>query len=176
MGVVEIRAGRREDADAVAALHTSSWRTAYAGILPDDELGESLFTNRLELWRGRLSAASAAALLVAESDAQLLGFAYLTPQSDGRVLLDNLHVRPTRKRNGTGTQLFRHALGWSAAEYPDRSLYLEVLKANAPAIAFYERQGGVLTADRVVRWPQGFSLPELEYTWAPAAIRAVLQS
>ncbi|GAB2906801.1 GNAT family N-acetyltransferase [Streptomyces mayteni] len=165
---MRIRPGTRHDADRIAVLHADSWRAAYAGILPDDYLNGPLLDDRLAVWRKRLTDdPSAAGLLVAEDEnaGELTGFAYLVPSTDGRVLLDNLHAHPGHVRTGIGRRLLRRALDWAAAEHPGRPLYLEVLRANAPAIAFYERQGGRRTDARTARFDQGFELPVFEYTW-----------
>jgi hypothetical protein len=34
-----IRVATAADADAIAALHAESWRSAYRGLIPDDDLG-----------------------------------------------------------------------------------------------------------------------------------------
>ncbi|WP_199546974.1 GNAT family N-acetyltransferase [Streptomyces sp. N35] len=163
---MEIRWGRRDDAAEIAALHTESWRTAYAGIMPADFLDGALLEDRLELWLGRLAAPpSGAALFVAATAAGIDGFAYVMPGPDGRVLLDNLHARPGRTGSGIGRRLLTRALAWAADEHPGRTVYLEVLRDNTRAIAFYERHGAVRTDERVCRFEQGFELPELEYSW-----------
>ncbi|MFB7715956.1 GNAT family N-acetyltransferase [Nocardia sp. NPDC056100] len=175
-----ITPGTLADAEAVATLHTESWRTAYADIMPADYLNGPLYEERLALWQHRLTTLTPGAALFVATDAAtladtatstdaatLIGFVYLTPQPDGRILLDNLHVHPTLKRTGTGTRLLTHAQTWVTTEHPGRTLYLEVLEANTPAIAFYERHGGKRTDRRPAHFPQGFTLTELEYTWLP---------
>lgn len=170
---MRIRPGAASDVEAVARLHTDSWRTAYAGIMSDEYLNGPLYEERLALWHANLATPSpGAALFLAEDDTALLGFVYLAPQPDGRVLLDNLHVRPTDKRRGTGTHLLRHAMHWTRTEHPGHPMFLEVLEANTPAISFYERHGGTCTHKRLVDWPQGFSLPEREYAWSPTDLLA----
>ncbi|MEV0292766.1 GNAT family N-acetyltransferase [Nocardia sp. NPDC050710] len=165
---VTVRAGARGDATRIAALHTASWRSAYAGIMPDSFLNGPLSADRLALWQQRLADnPSAAGLFVAECGPELVGFVYLIPRPDGRILLDNLHALPGRTRSGVGTLLFRRALRWAATEYPGCAVYLEVLQENKPAIAFYERHGGRRTDARLGRFEQGFELPEFEYTWTP---------
>ena len=39
------------DADAIAALHAASWRSAYRGIFKDSTLGPSLDGERRTHWR-----------------------------------------------------------------------------------------------------------------------------
>ncbi|MBV1941752.1 GNAT family N-acetyltransferase [Streptomyces sp. BV286] len=168
---MEIRAGVRGDVEQIAALHTESWRTAYAGIMPSSFLDGPLFEDRLALWHGRiLDPQSAAGLFVAVDGGELAGFVYLVPRPDGRVLLDNLHARPGRTGSGIGGRLLRRALAWAAAEHSGRDVYLEVLRANTRAVAFYERHGALRTDERMCRFEQGFDLPELEYTWAAGSV------
>ncbi len=168
---VTVRPGGPADAAAVAALHAQSWRTAYAGIVPDEALGEGLLDERRELWEIRLDAdygepANTPHLLIAEDpDGEVVGFGYLVPQPDGRILLDNLHVRPGLTGAGTGTALLRAARTHVAATHPGAPLYLEVLRENRRAVAFYERAGAERTAERQAEFPGGFALPEYEYSW-----------
>ena len=163
---MEIRTGVRGDAGGIAALHAESWRTAYAGIMPDAFLSGPLDDERLAVWRGRLDEPPhGAGLFVAVDGVDLLGFAYLIPRPDGRLLLDNLHARPGRTGGGIGGGLLRHARAWAAAVHPGRTVYLEVLRANTRAVSFYERHGAVRTDERTCVFDQGFELPELEYSF-----------
>ncbi|MFJ9519598.1 GNAT family N-acetyltransferase [Kitasatospora sp. NPDC101801] len=162
----EIRPGTAADAPAVAALHSASWLSAYTGLVPAEALGDGLAEERRELWELRLGVdygepANTPLLLLAERAGELDGFAYLVPQPDGRVLLDNLHVRPGLTGGGIGARL----LAVGRAHVPDRTLYLEVLQANTRAIAFYQRAGGVRTGDRIGWFPGGHRLPEYEYSF-----------
>ena len=172
-----IRAGGPGDAEAVAALHAESWRTTYTGIVPEQALGDGLAAERLDLWTLRLTVdygepANTPALLIADSaEGEAIGFAYLVPQPDGRILLDNLHVRPGGTGRGTGRLLMSAALAHTARQHPGADFYLEVLRDNTRAVAFYERAGGVRTAEQEGFFPGGFVLPEYEYTW-PAAVVA----
>ncbi|GAA4854930.1 GNAT family N-acetyltransferase [Kitasatospora terrestris] len=166
---IVVRTGGPADAAAVATLHADSWRTAYEGIVPAEALGDGLAGERLAIWEIRLTAdygppADTPVLLIAEEpDGTPVGFAYLVPEPDGRVLLDNLHVRPGRTGGGIGALLLRAALDRTAAA--GRPLRLEVLRDNVRAVAFYEREGGVRTDERVAAFPGGHLLPEYEYLW-----------
>ncbi|MCM2576828.1 GNAT family N-acetyltransferase [Streptomyces meridianus] len=168
---MQIRAGAQDDMEQIAALHTDSWRTAYPGIMPQSFLDGPVFEDRLALWRGRLTEPRpAAGLFVAEDGGSINGFVYLTPRSDGRLLLDNLHARPGRTGSGIGGRLLQHGLAWAAFEHPGRDVYLEVLRANVRAVAFYERHGAVLTDERVCHFEQGFEIPEFEFTWTADSV------
>lgn len=174
---MQIRFGTRDDAERIAALQTESWLTAYTGIMPDGYLNGPLLDERRALWTARLGTAApepdrAPCLLIVGDDTTLLGFAYLTPGTDGRLLLDNLHVQPGLKRSGIGRRLMRHAFAWAAAQHPGKAVYLEVLRDNTPAIAFYRSLGGHLTKEFVEHFPAGFALPVVEYTWTPDTVSA----
>ncbi|MGW4892609.1 N-acetyltransferase family protein [Kitasatospora sp. NPDC004240] len=171
---IVIRRGTARDTEAVADLHAVSWRTAYAGIVPEQALGDGLVEERRELWGLRLDAdygepANTPELLIAEAPGAEadgpVGFAYLVPQQDGRVLLDNLHVRPGRTGGGVGRALLAEARAHVARRHPGADLYLEVLRDNTRAVAFYEREGGRRTDEREGVFPGGHTLPEYEYTW-----------
>ncbi|MCC9307623.1 GNAT family N-acetyltransferase [Kitasatospora sp. RB6PN24] len=169
---VTIRPGTAADALAVADLHTESRRTAYAGIVPAEALGADLAGSRRELWEIRLTADYGPAentphLLIAEraGTADVLGFGYLVPQPDGRVLLDSLHVRPGLTGGGIGTALLAAARSWTAEQHPGAPLYLEVLRDNRRAVAFYEKAGGRRSKEGSAPFPGGGELPEYEYTW-----------
>lgn len=167
---VEITAAVAADADAVAELHTASWRRAYATLFPAQYLNGPLLAERQQVWRARLAdPVPGAALFLAVETGVLLGFVYLEPQPDGRILLDNLHARPDYTGRGLGSRLLHHALSWATTAHPGQDVYLEVLQGNTRAVAFYERHGGCRTASRVCRFDQGFELPEFEYTWRATA-------
>ncbi|MGW6495628.1 N-acetyltransferase family protein [Nonomuraea angiospora] len=176
---MQLRTGAPRDADLVAALHTESWQTAYAGIMPASFLDGPLLEDRKALWAARLASSepttveNASHLLLAEQDDALLGFTYLIAQPGGRILLDNLHVRPARKRSGIGRLLMSRAFGWAADHHPGKAIYLEVLKDNAPAVAFYERCGGSAARDFWEHLPGGFELPVIEYAWTPESVKAL---
>lgn len=169
---VSIREGGAADAAAVARLHAESWRTAYAGIVPAAALGDGLAEQRGELWELRLTvdygepAATPGLLLAERADGDLVGFGYLVPEPDGRVLLDNLHVRPGLTGAGIGAMLLGAARAWTARTHPGAPLYLEVLRDNRRAVAFYERCGGERTREGWTDFPGAGELPEYEYTWA----------
>ncbi|MEV0228154.1 GNAT family N-acetyltransferase [Nonomuraea sp. NPDC050786] len=173
---VHIRPGTRTDAEPIAELHTRSWLTAYAGIMPAGYLNGPLLDERKLMWSTRLATVAAEpdharCLLVAVDGDALLGFAYLVAGNDGRILLDNLHVQPERKQSGIGRQLVYHSFGWASEHHPGKTVYLEVLRDNVAAITFYRRLDGRPTKEFMERFPAGFELPVVEYTWDPDIVR-----
>ncbi|MFI6603428.1 GNAT family N-acetyltransferase [Nonomuraea sp. NPDC050536] len=143
--------------------------------MPVTYLNGSLLAERKTMWATRLTPESAAGtgsyLVVVVEDAILHGVAYRSCSLTAGSCRTTLHVLPARKRSGIGRQLMRHAFTWAATHHPGKAVYLEVLRDNAPAVAFYERNGGRLTREFMERFPAGFELPVVEYAWAPDAIR-----
>ena len=145
-GNISIRCGSPDDADAIAALHAESWRSAYRGLVPEDELGETLDGERRGFWRTRFAAPDPGRRVVflATSGDVLVGFACLLADADPEhgPLLDNLHVKPGWRGHGVGARLLHESRAWARAIAPGQPMHLWVLEGNMPARRFYERQGG----------------------------------
>ncbi|MEO6277629.1 GNAT family N-acetyltransferase [Roseateles sp.] len=169
MSLVALRAMRTEDADAVAALHATSWRSAYRGMLPDDFLDNHVVADRQAVWRERLlGPATAPAFGVVAEDAagRMIGFAYVQPHHDPvwGTLVDNLHVHPDHKGGGLGRRLLQAVATRLGPEHT-QPVFLWVLDANEPAKRFYARMGAEF-AERGVAPPfGGVSLPEWRCVW-----------
>jgi len=135
-----IRPATVADADAIAALHAASWRSAYRGIFKDDMLGPSLDGERRDHWRARLAGmASDDAVLIADGQ----GFIAVWAKGDAGfgAYIDNLHVHPERRSGGLGRRLLGEAMR-RVAERGETGAYLWVFDDNVRAIDFYRRLGG----------------------------------
>jgi GNAT superfamily N-acetyltransferase len=145
--MVTIRLGTPDDGDAIAALHAESWRSAYRGLVPDDDLGEALDGERRQFWRTRLAAPDPdrRVVFLAVADEVIAGFACVLADADAEhgPLLDNLHVKPGWRSRGIGARLLHEARAWSRLIAPARPMHLWVLEGNTPARRFYRNQGGV---------------------------------
>jgi GNAT superfamily N-acetyltransferase len=118
---------------------------AYERLTPEvtgtpDRLREHLFGDR-----------PYAEALVAELAGRALGFAlffhnYSTFKTGPGIYLEDLFVEPEHRRRGVGTALFAH-VARLAVERGCARLEWAVLDWNAPALAFYERQGAVRLSD-----------------------------
>lgn len=165
---MNLREATPGDIEAIARLHAESWRSAYRGQYSDAYLDGPVYDNRMMVWRERLTApAGNQHTIVAEEDGAVAGFVCAFGDDDPRwgTLLDNIHVRPERKRAGIGTMLIRETAGWAQREYPASGFYLWVLEANAPARLFYERLGAQ-NAERTTSVPPGGgTVYSLRYVW-----------
>lgn len=176
---LRIRQAGAADASLVAALQVASWRSAYRGILSDGFLAGPVEADRAALWRTRLSGAGDAGqvVLVAEEDGGLVGLACILAGNDPRwgSLIDNLHVRPNRRRGGIGRRLLREATARMPAAHAGAAMHLTVFEENRAAQGAYDAWGGKIAERFEAGQPDGCSYPVLRYWWpSPAALLARL--
>src|SRR5688500_19621304 len=70
-----LREANAGDAEAIAALHTDSWRRTYRGMMSDAFLDGGALDDRRSVWRERLTARpSNQFVCVAEHDSRIAGF------------------------------------------------------------------------------------------------------
>ena len=159
MNDLRLRPMQTGDADAVAALHAASWRSAYRGVFSDAYLDHEVDTERRTAWRARLGADTASTdwgLVAEDATGRLLGFAWVQPDHDPTWgdYIDNLHVAPDLKGGGIGRRLMQGVAERLQRDGSTRPLYLWVLNVNTAARAFYERLGAEVT-DRQLSDPLG---------------------
>jgi ribosomal protein S18 acetylase RimI-like enzyme len=137
---VPIRPATVADTDAIAALHASSWRSAYRGIFKDETLGPSLDGERRVHWHGKLGAMTPNDTVLIAGD---VGFIAVWAKGDPGfgAYIDNLHVHPERRSGGLGRRLLGEAMR-RVAERGEAGAYLWVFDDNVRAIDFYRRLGG----------------------------------
>jgi hypothetical protein len=70
--MLSIRAATEHDAVAISHVHVQSWRTAYAGILPDECLAALNEAERTPLWREWLT--RDIQVYLADLDGEVVGF------------------------------------------------------------------------------------------------------
>jgi GNAT superfamily N-acetyltransferase len=155
MSLIDCRPAEVRDVEAIAALHADSWRRNYRGAYLDSYLDGDVVTDRLVVWRERITRPEATfRTIVAEHDGAFAGFVHTKLDDDPTwgALIDNLHVVHELKGQGIGTRLMEASARTVLDSTPGAGLYLWVLEVNVAAQAFYAARGGV-EAGREMRGP-----------------------
>ena len=166
--MLHIREIAASDLDVIAALHAHSWRTSYRGILRDSYLDDSIFEERLALWRDRLLIPTPEQLgLLAQSSASVIGFVFAFVAHDDRwgTLIDNLHVAPECRGKGVGTQLLAALTDSLLHRAFEDGIHLWVFEANHRTRQYYERLGAKAVESAVVEAPGGGQAAACLYAW-----------
>ena len=169
--MIECRSAKPSDADAIALLHTRSWRENYRGSFSDAFLDGELPEERIRIWRARLADPPENQLvLLAFDETSLVGFVCACGAADPEwgSFLDNLHVASAAKRSGIGTALMTQVGARLDDRYPDHGVYLLVLEVNTSARRFYERLGGRNDGMSTMETHGGTVVQSCRYVWPRA--------
>ena len=128
---------RQYDAARDEEVSLALWQRTWQKTYPDFDFAERLVWWR-DHWRGL---ARSARITVAEAENEMIGFVTVDP---GTLYLDQIVVAPEHWGGGLASALIAEAKRVSP-----RGLDLDVNTDNARAIAFYRREGFVLTGDGV---------------------------
>ena len=161
---IMVRPAAINDATAIAHVHVESWRTTYAGIMPDLYLASLDEMLRAQLWREWLTAD--ALVLVAELDGSVVGFAHGGPNREPVKKCDaelySIYILKDAQKRGVGTQLLR-AMACALQQRHFQSLVVWVLEKNRSR-NFYAKSGARLAASQVIE-VGGAKLMEVAYAW-----------
>ena len=176
---LQIRDVNPSDTPLLAHLHTLSWSSAYRGIIPDAWLDEELAADRAAFWQARAEAWPPRAFgLLAIDGEQPIGFIFALPDADPPwgTLIDNLHVLPGFKRQGTGRQLLTHFADRALLVAPAEPVHLWVYEENHPARRFYDAMGGHPAEQILGPLHGGGEVPIVRYTWSsPSTIQTLIR-
>lgn len=172
--MVHIRLAVPDDADAIARIYVETWRSIYAGSIPDHVLTRMSHVRQASAWRHEIGGRSGRWVLAAElPGAGVVGFAGLGANRYGPTPYDGeiqtLYVLDDFQGQGIGRRLMQAGFGHLKERRFQRAV-VWVLSAN-PARFFYEAMGGQRIAERNERlW--GAILAETAYGWPDLTIRA----
>ncbi|MBC6440307.1 MAG: GNAT family N-acetyltransferase [Rhodospirillales bacterium] len=170
--MVELRNAQRSDAPAIARVHVESWRTTYAGMLPDAHLLSLSVPRHTAFWTRLLTPRGDAIVVADDPDEGVVGFGSCGPirqaeqprGGDWSGEIRTLYLLTDWHGRGIGRLLLTWLLDRLRARGFDRVL-LWVVEAN-PTRFFYEAMG----ARRIARRSEPFAgvmLDELAYGWRP---------
>lgn len=143
MADVSVRPARPEDAERVARVQLSTWRSAYADLLPEEALALPL-EQVASVWLNAIEAPPSPQhrLLVAVEHGELVGFAASQPAEDlpEAVEVTALLVEPRWGRRGHGSRLLAASVDhWRADGFPLALMW--VFETDAVVTAFLESAG-----------------------------------
>ncbi len=169
-----VRPARAEEAEAIARVHVETWRSTYAGLVPDHYLLGMSVQGQSFQWRKllrRIAGGERQAVLVAVTpEGEVIGFGSAGPgraagrdrQPPASGEIYTLYVQSDWQGQGAGRALLQGLLAALAAAGHETG-YLWVLAENN-ARFFYERVGGRRVAEQVERFA-GSDLLEIAYRW-----------
>ncbi len=131
---------RADDAAVITALRRRIWEDTYRGIYPDEAIDgyDAAWYQRYDL--SNIERADREVFVIRDGD---LAIGYLILCCGKAMHLLSLYLLPAYQRRGIGTRVF--ALVRSRCEMQGlRTFTCYCQPQNAPAVAFYERMGGVV--------------------------------
>ncbi|MEV6760055.1 GNAT family N-acetyltransferase [Streptomyces sp. NPDC051105] len=163
---MQIRQAWPDDASAVAGVYVRSWQAAFAGLVPQHYLDAMDPSREEHEWKTRIADTRwpASGLLVAESEAGIVGFANFGPSRDtpATAEIGTLYAIPEVWGTGIGKQLMLATLTrLRQAHYAQATLW--VLEDNKRARRFYEAAGWGADGTAVEDSTGGASLHKLRY-------------
>lgn len=164
---MRIRVARVGDAAAIALVYIESWRSAYAGLVPDAVLTGMSLSKQRRRWVSQI--ASGDTVMVADHPTHgIVGVGSCGLCRDVRFAgsgeIYTLYLLPDWQDQGYGRELLAAMLRAMRSAGFDAAV-LWVLARN-PSRFFYEAMGGERVAEREEQlW--GTMLPEIAYEWRP---------
>jgi len=138
-----VRPARLEDAKAIARIEVETWRTTYAGMLPDRVLVNMSERRQTASWASFLRHRPED-VWVAQTGGAIVGFGNCGTQRDSTIRFAGevytLYIATDRQGQGLGRALLL-ALFQRLVDTGHATALLWVVRAN-PARFFYERLGG----------------------------------
>ncbi len=178
--MISIRRARTSDAVSIGAVHVATWRSAYAGILPDRFLARMSVPRQAAHYDAAIRSATAVFVAAASgadvppgSGSRIVGFATAARARTGGDIggrrlaegeVETLYVLDDWRDRGVGRKLMR-AAGAHLAETGCKSCFVWVLREN-PSRWFYQRLGGKPVAEAMIQFA-GQKVPQIAFVWDP---------
>ncbi|MDE0375916.1 MAG: GNAT family N-acetyltransferase [bacterium] len=170
---MRIRTAELRDADSLARVHVDSWRSTYAGILPDEFLAGLSYRDRESFWEQVLTTArpTVSNFLAETASGYVVGLAGGGPERTGNETyvgeLYLVYLLEQYQRRGLG-RLLVSAVAERLVADGFESMLLWVAKDNHPACRFYEALGGEPIDSRTIDIA-GAGIAEVAYGWQQVA-------
>ena len=165
-----VRPARLEDAKAIARIEVDTWRSTYAGLLPDRVLLNMSERRQTSSWASFLRHRPDDVWVAQQANGGVIGFGNCGTQRDSTIRfageIYTLYVAPDHQGQGLGRGLLL-ALFQRLVDTGHGSALLWVVRAN-PARFFYERLGGQQIMHRPIP-VGGQPIEAIAYGWKDLA-------
>lgn len=165
-----LRVATLEDASGIARVHVDSWRTTYAGLMPDSILANISLDKRtqaMERWIRNQPVNSNT--YIVEVDGIIVGFAQCGANRDPEIdrtyagELYGIYLLKEWQRKGFGKNLVK-AVSRFLLSHEIKSMIVWALANNESACRFYAALGGSRVREREIEI-QGQRMLETSYGW-----------
>jgi ribosomal protein S18 acetylase RimI-like enzyme len=162
---IDVRSAEIDDVEGITAVHDASWRYAYEGLIPAQELARMIARRGPRWWSRAIRRGTA--VLVLEVGGTIAGYATFGPNrardlsQKGEVY--EIYLLPEYQGVGLGTRLFLAARR-ELARHGYETAVVWALADNESACRFYRNAGG----RRVARSTEQFGktvLAKVAYAW-----------
>lgn len=175
--MVDYRLATTGDASAIGALHVTSWRETYAGLLPQEMLDGLSPESRAAMWGTVLDAPASpigTRVYVAESAGEIVAFGACGGQRDDAMRgcgfageIGAIYVLRSQQGGGVGRALMS-LMARDLMARPVLGASLWVLRENVGARGFYEGLGGAIIMEKELA-ESNATLHEVAYGWSDLA-------
>ncbi len=167
--VITMRAATYRDIPAIAQIHVDTWRSTYAGIVPDEVLANLSYEQRSQSWHRVFDSAEETGgftLLAENESGQIFGFADGGRERTGNLTywgeLNALYILKSQQQQGIGQKLVGQ-VARRLSQMEIHSMLTWVLEAN-PACDFYTALGGQKVQQKEIVIGSS-KLTEVAYGW-----------
>lgn len=165
---MRIRSADVSDSDGITKVRIDTWRTAYAGIVPDAHLAGMSYELGAARWRQSVAERDPRefTLVAVDPAEQIIGFASGGPEREGDPVYCGevyaIYVLADQQRRGTGRGLMADAARRLLAS-GFKTMLVWVLAQNRSR-GFYETLGGWPIREKIISIG-GTALVEVAYAW-----------
>ncbi len=144
---IAVRTAVASDIPGVSSVAAESWRSTYAGLIPDSAIEQFLSGAYSGEQLLRTIERFGAGFAIASNNGENIGYAIAGRNRENRGELVALYVRPSWHRRGIGSRLWT-ACAEHLVQIGCSTMELWVLAGNDNAISFYESRGAQLLNER----------------------------
>ncbi|MDD1780364.1 GNAT family N-acetyltransferase [Enterovibrio sp. ZSDZ35] len=138
---INLRKAVDTDAQEIAKIHVSSWKSAFDGLMPADYINGFTVSSRLDEWQKAIRN-NTETVVVAERSNKVVGFmSYFVPtENPDTIELSKLYLCPSVYGQRLGSSFLTH-LEQESQTLRTTMIKLYVLDNNEAAIQFYSKNG-----------------------------------